>query len=104
MLTKQKFLASFAVALIGIAVSLAPPTVAQLYGDWFQGAVLFMQHDGAPDVTVQARDNLKAITSGIDARSDMQGAAASPSAPSIAPVAWRSGRPWPRAPPAVFFC
>ena len=37
LITKQKFLASFAVALIGISVSLAPPAAAERYGDWFQG-------------------------------------------------------------------
>jgi hypothetical protein len=101
MITKQKFLASFAVALIGISVSLAPPAAAERYGDWFQGAVLFMPHDSGPVVVLQARNNLKAITVG-NSQNDMPGAAASPSAPPTALISWRSSRPWPRAPPTIF--
>jgi hypothetical protein len=103
MIIKQKFLASLAVALIGISVSLAPPAAAERYGDWFQGAVLFMPHDSDPAVVLRARNNLKAITVGFNSQNDMQGAAASPSALPAAPIAWRSSRPWPRAPPTVFF-
>jgi hypothetical protein len=102
MITEQKFLASLAVALIGIAVSLAPPSAAERYGDWFQGAVLFIPHDSDPAVVLQARNNLKAITAGINSQNDIQGAAAAPSASPTAPVAWRSSRPLPRAPPTVF--
>ena len=101
MIIKQKFLASLAVALIGISVSLAPPAAAERYGDWFQGAVLFMPHDSDPAVVLQARNNLKAITVGINSQNDRQGAAAVPLAPPTALVAWRSSRPWPRAPPTV---
>ena len=102
MIIKQKFLASLAVALIGISVSLAPPAAAERYGDWFQGAVLFMPRDSDPAVVLQARNNLEAITVGINSQNDMQGAAAAPSAPPTALIAWRSSRPWPRAPPTIF--
>jgi hypothetical protein len=60
MITKQKFLASFVVALIGISVSLVPPAAAERYGDWFQDAVLFMPPDSDPAVVLQARNNPKA--------------------------------------------
>jgi hypothetical protein len=102
LITKQKFLASFAVALIGISVSLAPPAAAERYGDWFQGAVLFMPRDSDPAVVLQARNNLKATTVGINSQNDMQGAATAPSVSPAAPAAWRSDRPWPRAPPTIF--